>query len=154
MTLPPNIHCEDCAYYHVKNSECRRYFPREGKWPHVEGGEWCGEWGEKTSESKELLKSLIPSEMLKEHPWLLEPIPYTHIGKVHLYKQSWSYAWHAYIFLRRSKRFGVYYARDESTLVFLARDPKRPVKAPEKQEAHNRCKWMLRNLADLFPTMI
>jgi len=37
--------CETCRNYDPQTSECRRNAPnRRGRWPEVDGRDWCGHW--------------------------------------------------------------------------------------------------------------
>ena len=43
-------HCQTCAHYAEKPSECRRYAPQptgsdnKAQWPTVSASDWCGEY--------------------------------------------------------------------------------------------------------------
>jgi hypothetical protein len=53
------MHCQTCAHYFDKGSECRRYAPQpsegdtKAKWPTVAAKDWCGEYKIDSAKQKE-----------------------------------------------------------------------------------------------------
>ena len=52
------MHCQSCAFYNDKGSECRRYAPQphndetKASWPSVMAEDWCGEYKEDAEKAK------------------------------------------------------------------------------------------------------
>lgn len=52
------MHCQTCAFYNDKGSECRRYAPqpaeneKKASWPTVAATDWCGEYKEDADKAK------------------------------------------------------------------------------------------------------